>query len=199
MVRVAEPVPRGRVLAQEQGNGSRGHERGRSSPDAGFREPRGIGRDREAAPAHLARQTQHVEQRRLVAVESPRQHRSFPGAGRELETVEDGDDLAQAVDPGEPRRHRRVLPLEQESHEIRGRDRLDLGAQPIERIAVNARKQGTVAPLERRSAGRGMRGALVRREISTQYHPVTFEHQQCRVCFLISDSKRRARPQSLDR
>ena len=44
MVRVAEPVPRGRVLAQEQGDGSRGHERGRSSPDAGFREPRDIGR-----------------------------------------------------------------------------------------------------------------------------------------------------------
>jgi hypothetical protein len=40
-----------------------------------------------------------------------------------------------------------VLPLEQEAHEVGRRHRLDLGAQPRQRVAVDARQQRAVAPL----------------------------------------------------
>jgi len=41
-----------------------------------------------------------------------------------------------------------VLPVQEETHEIGGADRLDLGAQPVERVAVNARQEPAVAPFE---------------------------------------------------
>ncbi len=41
-----------------------------------------------------------------------------------------------------------VLPVQEKTHEIGGADRLDLGAQAVERIAVNAREQPAVAPFE---------------------------------------------------
>ena len=41
-----------------------------------------------------------------------------------------------------------VLPGEQEAHEVGGADRLDLRAQAIERVAMDAREQTTVAPFD---------------------------------------------------
>ena len=41
-----------------------------------------------------------------------------------------------------------VLPREQEPHEVGGADRLDLRAQPVQRVAMDAREQPAVAPLE---------------------------------------------------
>ena len=55
-------------------------------------------RRREARPAGLARQADHVEHRRLVAIEPRRQHRALPRAGRQLVAVERGDDLPQPVE-----------------------------------------------------------------------------------------------------
>src|SRR5207249_12221454 len=40
------------------------------------------------------------------------------------------------------------LPAEQEPHEVGGRDRLDLAAQALERVAVDAREHPPLAPLE---------------------------------------------------
>src|SRR5690348_17491429 len=45
------------------------------------------------------------------------------------------------------RRRCDVLPGEEEAHEIRGVNRLDLRAQSIERVAMNARQQAAIAPL----------------------------------------------------
>ena len=50
--------------------------------------------------------------------------------------------------PGQPARRLDVLPGEQEAHEIGRADRLDLGAQPVERVAMDARQQAAVAPFE---------------------------------------------------
>ena len=41
-----------------------------------------------------------------------------------------------------------ALPREQEAREVRGADRLDFGAEPVERVAVNAGQQPALAPLE---------------------------------------------------
>ena len=44
-----------------------------------------------------------------------------------------------------------VLPGEEEAHEVGGGDRLDLGAQAVQRVAMDAREQSAIAPLQ--SAG----------------------------------------------
>jgi hypothetical protein len=51
-------------------------------------------------------------------------------------------------------RRPRMLPIEEEPHEIGRRDRFDLRAQPIEGVPVNAREQPTIAPLHFRRIGR---------------------------------------------
>jgi MFS family permease len=57
-------------------------------------------------------------------------------------------DTAQLVFRGD------VLPMEQEAQEIRRAHRLDLRAQPVQRIAMDARKEPSVAPLQFRIRGR---------------------------------------------
>ena len=46
------------------------------------------------------------------------------------------------------------LPAEQEAQEVARRHRLDLGAQALERVAVDAREQPALAPFLDRRAGR---------------------------------------------
>ena len=66
-----------------------------------------------------------------------------------------------------------MLPAEEEAHEIRRADRLDLGAQPVQRVAMNAGEERPVAPFERPvSPGR---------EASAKHHAVRFEQQERRV------------------
>ena len=77
---------------------------------------------------------------------------AFPRAGGQLEAVERADDRPQSIEPGQPRRWLDVLPGEQKPHEIGRADRLDLGAQPVERVAMNAREQPAIAPFELRRA-----------------------------------------------
>ena len=61
--------------------------------------------------------------------------------------IERRHDRPQAIDPGHPMPPLDVLPCEQESHEIRRADRLDLRTEPIERVAMNPRQQTPIAPL----------------------------------------------------
>ena len=123
------------VLAQEQ--------RDRRGAD----ELRGVARRRrQPRPAHLAGQAQRVEHRRLIAVDAIREDRPFPGVCRELEAVERFEHRSQPVHAGEAARWGDVLPREQEAHEIGGADRFDLGAEPVERVAVDPRQQPAVAP-----------------------------------------------------
>ena len=98
-------------------------------------------------PADFAGQAQHVEHLRLVRDHARREDRALPRARRELEPVEHREDLAQAVDSGQPVGGVDVLPRE-EAHEVGGAHRFDLRAQPVQRVTVNAREQGAVAPFE---------------------------------------------------
>ena len=74
-----------------------------------------------------------------------------------------------------------MLPAEEEAHEIGGADRLDLGAQPVQRVAVDACEQRAVAPFERR---------LTRREASPQHDAVGLEQQEGRVRIRRRDAER---------
>src|SRR5919109_5160126 len=86
--------------------------------------------------------------RGLVPLHAHRQDRSFPRRAGELETVEHRNRLTEAIDPRELVGGIDVLPLEEEAHEVGWADRLDLCAQAIQRVAMDARKECPVAPLE---------------------------------------------------
>ena len=66
-----------------------------------------------------------------------------------------------------------MLPDEQKAHVVGGRDRLDLRAQPAQRVAVNAREQPSIAPLQ--NAGRFVRCCL---EAAPQDTSLGFECEQ---------------------
>ena len=55
-------------------------------------------RRRKPRPPDLASQAQHVQHRRVVAIDAGRQHGPFPGCGGQLEAVQRRDDGSQPVD-----------------------------------------------------------------------------------------------------
>jgi len=82
------------------------------------------------------------------------QNLAFPGARRRLETFELLDRGGERFGPFPSRRRRDVLPAEQKPQEVaRGRG-LDFGAQTIDRVPVNARKQSALTPFLRVRARR---------------------------------------------
>ena len=114
-------------------------------------------RVRQARPGDLSRETEQVEHRRVVSVDARGEDRALPGGGRHLESVEHLDRFAKAVTSGQLRRFVHVLPLEQEAHEVRGGDRLDLGPEAVHGVAMDAREQAPVAPLQGRLEAGGWR------------------------------------------
>jgi hypothetical protein len=59
--------------------------------------------------------------------------------------------------------------MEEEAHEVRRAHRLDLGAQAVERVAVDAGEEPAVAPFDLRRAGR---------EAAAQDPALPFERKQ---------------------
>jgi len=53
----------------------------------------------------------------------------------------------ERIGPVDSRAGADVLPLEQEAHEVARLDRLDLAAQALQRVAVDARQQMPLTPL----------------------------------------------------
>ena len=105
---------------------------------------------REPRPSDLARKAEQVEHRRIVTVHARGNHGALPRAGRQLVAIERRDRFAQPVDAGQAIGGIDVLPLEEEAHEIGGADRLDLGAQAVDGVAMDARKQRAIAPFNGR-------------------------------------------------
>ena len=62
-----------------------------------------------------------------------------------------------------------MLPAKQEAHELGWRRGLDLGAKPVDRVAVDPREQRPVAPLELPRAWS---------EPAAQNQPLRFEREQ---------------------
>ena len=144
--RPRERLPGVGVLAEEE------RDRRPGSQLRGFGE---LGRSRrQARPADFAGQAEHVEHRRVVAVEAGRKHRALPGRSGKLEAVELRERPRAGRRGRSADRRIDVLPAEEEAHEVRRADRLDLGAEPVQRVAMDAREQRPIAPFERPMAGR---------------------------------------------
>ena len=87
-----------------------------------------------------------VEPARVIFGDAGRQDLGLPGAGRRREPFELAEHRGERVGAlhaglfGDP------LPVEQEAQEVARGDRLDFGAQPVQRIAVNAGEEPALAP-----------------------------------------------------
>ena len=103
--------------------------------------------------SHAAAQAQPVYLLGAIVGDARRQHVVLPARRRQLEALELLDHRRQALGALDLVLAGDVLPMEQEAHEVGRADRLDLRAQAIERVAVDAREQAPVAPLELRCIG----------------------------------------------
>ena len=112
----------------------------------GRRVPVADGARPQPRPGELPGEAALVEPGRLVAGEARRQDLALPGAGRRLEAFELADHGIERLRPFHPRVGRDALPVEQEAQEVARRHRLDLGPQPLDGVAVDAREQPALAP-----------------------------------------------------
>src|SRR5882672_2016014 len=105
---------------------------------------RGAARPRPP-PDEFTRAAELIEQRRTVVREPRRQHLALPDRGRQreaLELAEHGGQRLAALAP----LLAEALPMEEESLVVGERGGLDLAAQPLQRVAVDAREQPPLAP-----------------------------------------------------
>ena len=94
----------------------------------------------------MAGETPFVEPVRLVVGKTRGQNLALPGARRSLEAFELRHHAVERLRACHPRIGGDVLPGEQKAQEVARRDRLDLGAQPLEGVMVDARQQAALAP-----------------------------------------------------
>ena len=73
---------------------------------------------RNPSPADRARQTELVENLRVVIRDSARQDLRLPGTGRNFEALQLPDDFEQPALAPRLRARREVLPVEQPAHEL---------------------------------------------------------------------------------
>ena len=90
-----------------------------------------------------------IEPARLILGEACRQDLGLPGDGGSLEALELGHDHFERVRPLHACVGRDPLPAEQETHEVARGDRLDLGAQALDRVVVDTGEQSALAPFLR--------------------------------------------------
>ena len=104
----------------------------------------------EARPRDPSGEALIVEPARLVFRDARRQDLGLPGAGRRLEAFELRHDHLDGIGPLHARVGRDPLPAKQEAQEIARGDRLDLGAQTLDRVVVDAGEQPALAPFVQR-------------------------------------------------
>ena len=136
---------------------------------------------RQTAPGHPAAEAQTVELFGRVVGHPRRQNVAFPGGRGSLEAFQLLDHRSQSFGAAHLILARHVLPMQQEAQEVGGADRLDLCSQAAQRIAMDAREQAAVAPLE-------LGGA--RREAAAQDPSLCLEAEQDRVDFLTAEFPR---------
>src|SRR5438552_17973507 len=102
----------------------------------------------------MAGKTAFVEPVRLIVGESRGQNLALPGTRRSLESLELRHHTIERLRPCHPRIGGYVLPREQKAQEVARCDRLDFGAQPLERVMVDARQQSALAPFVGRDSRR---------------------------------------------
>ena len=100
----------------------------------------------QAHPGEMSRQAPFVEPGRVIVGEPRRQDLRLPCGGRRFEAFELGQDRIERLRAGHPRFRRDALPGEQEAQEVARRHRLDLGAQALDGVMVDARQKPALAP-----------------------------------------------------
>ena len=108
----------------------------------------------QPCPGDTPRSTVIVQPGGLIGSKPRRQDLGLPGGGRRLEAFELPDHFLDCVRPFHARVGTGVLPGQQEAQEIAGRHRLDLGAQALDRVVMNARQQPPLAPFVDDNTGR---------------------------------------------
>ena len=108
----------------------------------------------EARPRDPSGEALIVEPARLVLGNARRQDLGLPGAGRRLEAFELRHDHFDGIRPLHARVGRDALPAAEEPQEIARGDRLDLGAQTLDRVVVDTSEQPALAPFVRNRSRR---------------------------------------------
>ena len=101
----------------------------------------------QASPDHPTGAAQRIQPGAVVAFEARRQQLAFPGGGRRLIALQLLEHGRHGVRPFATGRRGKPLPVEQEAQEIAALHRLDLPAQTLDRVAMDARQQVPLAPL----------------------------------------------------
>ena len=99
----------------------------------------------EAAPDHIAGQTEFVQPLRPKAADPGREHRALPGGRGQFEALQAPEYLSQASLAVEGVARRHVLPAGEEPHEVADGHRLDLTPQAVEREPVDAGQEAAIA------------------------------------------------------
>src|SRR3989454_6781266 len=152
-------------LAPEQRNRCRADRTSPAIPQSEIRNPQLA----QPPPRDLPRQAQRVEPQWIVVLDPRGQSLGLPGPSRDLEAVEEIEHRREPFGSLGARAFGHPLPPQEEAQEVRRGDGLDLLAQPIERVAMDARQQAALAPLEVLTA---------RREASPQDEPLMLERPE---------------------
>src|SRR5579863_967788 len=88
-----------------------------------------------------------VQPLRLIGRDARRDDLRFPGARRRFVAFEQTEYRRQRIGSLHSRLRQYSLPFAEKPHEIPGLHRFDLGAQALDRVAMNAREQPAFAPL----------------------------------------------------
>src|SRR5208282_93974 len=105
------------------------------------------GMRRQAAPSDRACQAQLIEVRRIIVRDSARQHKPFPSARRDFESLQLPNYFERPMLAAHLRTRSDMLPAQKPIHKLRCRDRSDLLAQGCNRQTMNASQQTALAPL----------------------------------------------------
>ena len=126
----------------------------------------------DARPHDSSRAAQLIQPRRVVFVHPGRQDLRFPRRSWRLVAFQLRDDACDRVRTFDARIRRDALPFEEEAHEVARLDGFDFLAQAIHRVAVDARQQAPLAPLDFKRAGR---------EVPAHHRAFGLQLQQCQV------------------
>src|SRR5204862_192931 len=91
----------------------------------------------EPGPRGPTGETQVIEPREVVIVQTRGEDLRLPRRCRRLEALELRDQRSQRIRTFAPLRGNHMLPAAEKAHEVAARDRLDFLAQTLHRVAMN--------------------------------------------------------------
>ena len=100
----------------------------------------------QARPNETPRAAMFVQPLRLILGHAQGNDVPLPGGGRCLEAFELSQHRRQRVGPLHSRLRQYSLPFEEKPQEVARRHGLDLGAQPLDGVAMDAGQQAALAP-----------------------------------------------------